>query len=214
MSKKIETNIERLILDRSDMPIMHTTCGVEQYAHSLGFKNVRNLKNALMGKKVLDATAGYGVFALQINIDAQLLRSGTKVYSVDPFFIDRTLKDIDTGIMDPDHAVDVILSYSQKENEKVVAWTDGALPFPDQTFDFVFDHNCFLLWYNPTHPSVKSAFLEMKRVLKPDGQIRTEGSTDDIRNDIPFMRSMGFNVQELPLRRWWFQPVTGFILTK
>jgi SAM-dependent methyltransferase len=187
--------IEDRLSKKAGHAVLHNTRGLSDYASALGFGDAKTLGNTIRGKKILDATAGCALFAREVNADAKLRTSGTVVISVDPYL--QTPKD-------------------HKRRNLLAAFTDEALPFPNSSFDYIFDRNGFLLWYDPSSPAFRNAFKEMSRVLRSHGEIRT-GMSGFVWNPDQYVEvfaSLRLKAQPIPFESTPSNIIGGFILTK
>lgn len=126
--------------------------GLEDY-----LKNLRLTKEDLEKKVILDIGAGARKFAKDIEdekIDAE-------VYSLDPYyaFQDKSLEKV------------INKNKSPGVQKKTVAAAGDRLPFRNETFDLVLS-DFALPFYSASRRELKDFFSEVRRVVKPGGEIR------------------------------------------
>jgi len=219
MKEKIVTTLAEIVAksERKAGYIAHNTFGIDAYAKNLGFDSSEAMFHAFQRKKVLDASAGFATFGYEMNMYRSLRHFGITVISVEPTAAHLLELALRSQKLANRSTIIPRLTYIGSSN-LVAAWTDEGLPFPSDSFDYVLDRNCFLLFYTKDSPSVTRAFREMKRVLKPGGQILTamSGGTVDMEEQFgPAFLTIGLRYQTIldyadpkdPL-------VRGFILTK
>lgn len=118
----------------------------------------------LQGKRVLDVGADEG------QVSAEAARHGVDVVSIDKNIWEEGIKDRSL------HVIGDAL----------------ALPFADESFDYVLSHAAPPLTWSPTKESIVSVLAEYWRVTKPGGEIRFGSGTGTLDTE-------AFE----PIFKWW-----------
>lgn len=141
---------------------------IDQYADELGYSDEGELIADITGKKVLDLGSGTGTFAKDV-ADRGI---NCEVVSVNPRLSKQSFRIIEkrsTNIDFP-HSRETV---QKIHNKTALAAFAHNLPFPDETFDLLFDNQAVSRSSRKPETLVfKEAVKEMYRVLKRGGQIR------------------------------------------